>query len=231
MSHPYAWRILRVFLQDCVCLISPQPNNPSTLPKVWSTLPKQRHTAPRSANLPRSANASCAAIPSLHTCHVKNILCRVPMMSCFVGGNTQPTIPYCFRTQRARAGWTADTRPDASNGSRLYQLNLGMWRYGRGQESTVSILEAWARAGEARARAGETVNCPSVSRMHHVCIAYWPVWCVIPTSVCRQRVWELQSKADAVADGPVLGVLMSVMFPKQGRASALSWVRSTDCQR
>ena len=40
MSRPYAWRILRVFLQDCVCLIAPQTNNSSTLPKFWSTSPK-----------------------------------------------------------------------------------------------------------------------------------------------------------------------------------------------
>ena len=45
----------------------------------------------------------------------------------------------------------------------------------------------------------------SVSRWRHLCIAYWPVWCVIPPSVCLQHVWELPSKACAVADGPVLG--------------------------
>ena len=43
-----------------------------------------------------------------------------------------------------------------------HELNLWMWRYGRGQERKVSILEAIeARARtvrEARARAGETVK-------------------------------------------------------------------------
>ena len=47
--------------------------------------------------------------------------------------------------------------PDAGKGS---SLNLWMWRYGRGQERKVSILDAMeARAKtvrEARARAGET---------------------------------------------------------------------------
>ena len=107
-------------------------------------------------------SASCTAIPSLYICHVKNILGRVPMMPCFVEGNTQPTIPYRFRTQRGRAGWAADTSPDAGNGSRLYELNLWMWRYGRGQERKVTVLqamEAQARTvREARARAGETVK-------------------------------------------------------------------------
>ena len=107
-------------------------------------------------------SASCAAIPSLYICHVKNILGRVPMIPCFVGGNTQPTIPYRFSTQQGRSGWSADTRPDASNGSRVDELNLWMWRYGRGQERKVSILdamEAQARTvREARARPGETVK-------------------------------------------------------------------------
>ena len=53
-------------------------------------------------------------------------------------------------------------RSDAGNGSRLYELNLWMWRYCRGQERKVSILddiEARARTvREARARAGETVK-------------------------------------------------------------------------
>ena len=116
------------------------------------------------ANVPRSANASRAATPSLYVCHVENILGSVPMMPYFVGDNTQPTIPYRFRIQRGRAGWAADTRPDAGNGSRLYELNLCMWRYGLGQERKVSILgsmEALVKTvtvREARARAGETVK-------------------------------------------------------------------------
>ena len=101
-------------------------------------------------------SASCAAIPSLYICHVKNILGSVPIIPCFVGGNTQPTIPYRFRTQRGRAAWAADTRPDAGNGSRVYELNLWMWRYGRGQERKVSILDCsrrlFARRGRGPAR-------------------------------------------------------------------------------
>jgi hypothetical protein len=32
-------------------------------------------------------SASCSALPSLYICPVKNILGRVPMIPCFVGGN------------------------------------------------------------------------------------------------------------------------------------------------
>ena len=59
---------------------------------------------------------------------------------------------------------------------------------------------------------GARVTCSSatalsVSRRRHVCIAYWPVWCAIPPSVCRQHIWEVLIKGCAVVDGPVLGAL------------------------
>ena len=46
------------------------------------------------------------------------------------GGNTTHI---WFRTQRGRASWAADTRHDACDGIRLYELNLWIWRYCRGQ--------------------------------------------------------------------------------------------------
>ena len=107
-------------------------------------------------------SASCSALPCLYICPVKNVLGRVPMIPCFVAGNTQPTIPHGFaRGGRAALGaGAADTRPDSGNGSRLYELNLWMWRYGRGQERKVSVTKAMEarvkRVREARARASAT---------------------------------------------------------------------------
>ena len=132
---------------------------------------KQRYAAPRSANVPRSANASCAAIPSLYTraktvreararagetvkrrrlaardgapadaslpanASESNILGRVPRMPCFVGGNTQPTIPFrCkFPTPAKAAASTSSTcgcgatAGDRSARSRFWTP----WRRGR----------------------------------------------------------------------------------------------------
>jgi len=107
-------------------------------------------------------SASCTALPCLYICPVKNVLGRVPMIPCFVAGNTQPTIPHRFaRGGRAVLGaGAADTRPDSGNGSRLYELHLWMWRYGRGQVRKVSVTKAMEarvkRLREARARAGAT---------------------------------------------------------------------------
>ena len=121
---------------------------------------RQRHAAARSAHVLRF----CKLRGHSQSIHLPRQEYPAPPSydTMLRGGNTQPTIPYHFRTQRGRARWAADTRPDASNDSRLYELNLRMWRYGRRQECNVSILDAIeARARmvrEARARAGESVK-------------------------------------------------------------------------
>ena len=104
-------------------------------------------------------SASCAALPSLYLCHAKNVLGRVPMIPSFVAGNAHPTIPHSLRGRRLGGGM-ADKQPNRGNGSRLYEVNLWMWRYGRGQERKLSVrkcMEARVkRLREARGRAAET---------------------------------------------------------------------------
>ena len=104
-------------------------------------------------------SASCAALQNLYLCHAKNTLGRVPMIPSFAAGNAHPTIPHSF-SGRQLAGGMADTQPNRGNGSRLYEVNLWMWRYGRGQERKVSVrkcMEARAKnMREARGRAAQT---------------------------------------------------------------------------
>ena len=106
-------------------------------------------------------SASTDSLPSLYICHVRNVLGRVPLMPCFVGGNSNPTIPHSFRS-RNLSGGVADTRHDKGNGSRLYEVNIWMWRYGRGQERTQSVVEAMQeradRVKRARQVAGATLK-------------------------------------------------------------------------
>ena len=92
-----------------------------------------------------------------------NVLGRAPLIPCFIGGNSHPTIPYCFKDDRriGHAGdASADTQRDRGNGSRLYEVNIWMWRYGRGRPRMVSIAEAERiraeRLSESRTRAAET---------------------------------------------------------------------------
>jgi hypothetical protein len=58
-----------------------------------------------------------------------------------------PTLPNLFGN---RAGATADSSVTVgiSKGSRLYELNHWMWRYGRGQPCRVTVEEAEQRRRE-----------------------------------------------------------------------------------
>ena len=97
-------------------------------------------------------SASSTNLPSLYLCRAENVLGHVPMMLCFVAGNSTPT----------RDGAVADTSAGRGNRSRLYELNLWMWRYGRGQPRHVTVAEAEQRRKErtrdARRRAAATLK-------------------------------------------------------------------------
>ena len=41
-------------------------------------------------------SASSTNLPSLYLCRAENVLGRVPMMPCFVAGNSTPTLPHLF---------------------------------------------------------------------------------------------------------------------------------------
>ena len=86
-------------------------------------------------------SASNPRLPCLYICPVTNVLGRSPLIQCFIGGNSHPTM------QR-----------DRGNGGRLYEVNIWMWHYGRPR--MVSIAEAERiraeRLSESRTRAAET---------------------------------------------------------------------------
>jgi hypothetical protein len=60
-------------------------------------------------------------------------------MPCYIGSNTHPYLPHCLGNW---AGATADSNVGIGNGIRLYELNLWMWHYGRGQPSKFTVAEA-----------------------------------------------------------------------------------------
>jgi hypothetical protein len=91
---------------------------------------------------------------------VANVLGRAPLIPCFISGNSHPTIPHSFKDNRGLGSASADTQRDRGNGSRLYEVNISMWRYGRGHPRMVSIAEAERirreRISEIRIKAAET---------------------------------------------------------------------------
>ena len=105
-------------------------------------------------------SASNPRLPCLYICPVANVLGRAPLIPCFIGGNSHPTIPHRFKDDPRLGSASADTQLDRGNGSRLYEVNIWMWRYGRGRPRMVSIAEAERirreRVSESRIRAAET---------------------------------------------------------------------------
>ena len=65
-----------------------------------------------------------------------------------------------FKDDRPIGHASADMQRDRGNGSRLYEVNVWMWRYGRGSPRMVYITEAERiraeRLSESRIRAAET---------------------------------------------------------------------------
>ena len=74
-------------------------------------------------------------------CPVENVLGRVPLIPCYMAGNTHPTIPFCMRGKNLGEA-TADSRPDSRTGSKLFEVNVWLWKYGRSLPRKCTVEEA-----------------------------------------------------------------------------------------
>jgi hypothetical protein len=72
-------------------------------------------------------SASNPRVPCLYICPVANVLGRAPLISCFIGANSHPTIPYRFKDDRRIGHASADTQRDRGNCSRLYEVKICIW--------------------------------------------------------------------------------------------------------
>ena len=57
-------------------------------------------------------SASNPRLPCLYICPVANVLGRAPLIPCFIGGNSHPTIPHSFRNDPRLGSASADTQSD-----------------------------------------------------------------------------------------------------------------------
>jgi hypothetical protein len=84
----------------------------------------------------------------------------VPLIPCYLNGNTHNTIPYKYRGA-VPAEAAADSRQDSGTGSRLFEINIWMWRYGRTFAREFSVADAAAmrkqRVEESRAQGAATM--------------------------------------------------------------------------
>ena len=111
--------------------------------------------------VPMLYERAASQVPSLYVCPVENVLGRVPLIPCYLNGNSVNTIPHCFRGKIPREA-AADSRPDSGTGSRLFEINMWMWRYGRTFPRQISVDQAVElrkkRVQESRARGAETLR-------------------------------------------------------------------------
>jgi hypothetical protein len=72
--------------------------------------------------------------PCLYVAPVENMVGRVPLIPCFLAGNSTPTIPHMF-SKRKDSGFPfgcADTAAaDGRRGSNFYAVNPWLWQFGR----------------------------------------------------------------------------------------------------
>lgn len=66
---------------------------------------------------------------------VSDMIGRVPLVPCFIHGNTTPTIPHEYSSlQRTRFNMgRADSLDGNIHGSSVYEVNLWIWQFGRGR--------------------------------------------------------------------------------------------------
>jgi hypothetical protein len=111
--------------------------------------------------VPMLYERSATVLLSLYVCPVKNMLGRVPLIPCYLNGNKSNTIQHRYRGDIPPEA-AKDSRPDNGNGSRLFEINIWMWRYGRTFPREISVADAKAmhkqRIQESRAQGAATLQ-------------------------------------------------------------------------
>jgi hypothetical protein len=105
--------------------------------------------------------AASQRLPTLYVCPVESVFSRVPLISCYLKGSSHNTVPFSLR-YHVPAGAAAHSRQDSGTGSRLFEVNIWMWRYGRSFPRKISVKDAEEmrreRVRESRSRGAETLK-------------------------------------------------------------------------
>ena len=100
-------------------------------------------------------------LPTLYVCPVENVLGQVPLILCYLSGNTCNTIPHKYRGA-IPAEAAADSRQDSGTGSRLFKINIGMWCYWRTFPREITVADSVElrkkRLADSRIRAAATMK-------------------------------------------------------------------------
>jgi hypothetical protein len=111
--------------------------------------------------VPMLFERSATVLPSLYVCPVENVLGRAPLIPCYLNWNISNTVPHRYRGAIPPEA-AADSRPNNGNGSRLFEINTWMWRFGRTFPQEISVADAKVmqkqRVQESRAQGATTMQ-------------------------------------------------------------------------
>ena len=111
--------------------------------------------------IPMLYERAASQLPTLYVCPVENVLGSAPLLPCYIMGNKHNTIPHALWYE-VPDGAAADSWKDNGTGSRLFEVNIWMWRYGRALPRKVSVKDAdemrRARVAESRRKGAETLK-------------------------------------------------------------------------
>ncbi len=111
--------------------------------------------------VPMVYERAAAQVPTLYVCPVENVLGRVPLIPCYLNGNTMNSIQHKYRSKIPREA-AADSRPDSGTGRRLFEVNIWTWRYGRTFPREISVEQVVElrkkRLQNSRVRSAETMR-------------------------------------------------------------------------
>ena len=91
--------------------------------------------------------------PCLYVANAENMVGRIPLMPCFLDGNSTPTIPHKYSKNKNScfpAGCADSAAEDGRRGSNVYDVNPWLWQFGRGKPRLGTIKETLDRHDAAR---------------------------------------------------------------------------------
>ena len=72
----------------------------------------------------------------LYVANTKNMVGRIPLIPCFLDGNSTLTIPHKYSKNKNScfpAGCADSAAEDGRRGSNVYEVNTWLWQFGRGK--------------------------------------------------------------------------------------------------
>ena len=79
--------------------------------------------------------------PIIYVGFLSHVLCIVPQIPCYMGGSKHPTVSHRFARSSKVLFGRADRHVGTGDGSKLYNINMWIWKSGRGMTQATSRVE------------------------------------------------------------------------------------------